>query len=53
MTDIVLDNPKTVLLIVDFCRDMMTTLPHAIDHQVVTKTQALQQAARDAAMPRY
>ena len=48
MPDITLDKSKTALLIADFYRDMMTTLPHAIDRRVVEKTQALQQAARDA-----
>jgi nicotinamidase-related amidase len=50
MTDIILDKPNTALLIADFYRDMMTTLPHAIDRRVITKTQTLQQAARDAAI---
>lgn len=48
MPDITLDKSKTALLIADFYRDMMTTLPHAIDRKVVEKTQALQKAARDA-----
>ncbi len=48
MPDITLEKSKTALLIADFYADMMTTLPHAIDRQVVAKTQALQQAARDA-----
>ena len=48
MPDITLDKSKTALLIADFYRDMMTTLPHAVDRQVVAKTQALQKAARDA-----
>ncbi len=48
MPDITLDKSRTALLIADFYRDMMTTLPHAIDRQVVAKTQALQKAARDA-----
>jgi nicotinamidase-related amidase len=48
MPDITLDKPKTTLLIADFYRDMMTTLPHAIDRKVVEKTQAVQKAARDA-----
>ncbi|MDA0733769.1 MAG: cysteine hydrolase [Chloroflexi bacterium] len=48
MPDITLDKSKTALLIADFYRDLMTTLPHAIDRKVVEKTQALQKAARDA-----
>lgn len=48
MPDITLDKSKTALLIADFYRDMMTTLPHAIDRKVVEKTQALQKAARNA-----
>lgn len=48
MPDVTLDKPKTTLLIADFYRDMMTTLPHAIDRKVVEKTQAVQKAARDA-----
>lgn len=48
MPDVTLDKPKTALLIADFYRDMMTTLPHAIDRKVVEKTQAVQKAARDA-----
>jgi nicotinamidase-related amidase len=48
MPDINLDKSKTTLLIADFYRDLMTTLPHAIDRRVVAKTQALQKAARDA-----
>ena len=48
MPDVTLNKPKTALLIADFYRDMMTTLPHAIDRKVVEKTQAVQKAARDA-----
>ena len=48
MTDVTLNKPKTALLIADFYRDMMTTLPHAIERKVVEKTQAVQKAARDA-----
>jgi len=48
MPDVILDKPKTALLIADFYRDMMTTLPHAIERKVVEKTQAVQKAARDA-----
>jgi nicotinamidase-related amidase len=48
MPDIVLDKSTTALLIADFYRDMMSTLPHAIERKVVAKTQALQTAAREA-----
>ncbi len=48
MPDITLNKSTTALLIADFYRDMMTTIPHAVDRGVVQKTQALQQAARDA-----
>lgn len=48
MTDFTFDKPTTALLIADFYRDMMGTLPHAIDRDVISKTQLLQQAARDA-----
>ena len=50
MPEITLDKPTTALLIADFYRDMMTTLPHAVDRGVVEKTQALQQAARAAGL---
>ena len=50
MPDITIDKPKTALLIADFYRDMMTTIPHATDRKVVQKTQALQQAAREAGL---
>ena len=48
MTDITLDRSKTALLIADFYADMMSTIPHAVERQVVEKTQALQKAAREA-----
>lgn len=48
MPDITLDRSKTALLIADFYRDMMTSIPHATQRNVVQKTQALQKAARDA-----
>jgi nicotinamidase-related amidase len=48
MADITLDKSKTALLIADFYADMMSTIPHAVERQVVEKTQALQKAARDA-----
>ena len=48
MADITLDKSTTALLIADFYADMMTSLPHAVDRGVVARTQAVQQAARDA-----
>jgi nicotinamidase-related amidase len=48
MPEVTLDRSRTTLLIADFYQDMLTTLPHAIDRQVVPRTQALQKAARDA-----
>ena len=48
MPDITLDKSTTALLIADFYREMMNTVPHATERQVVEKTQALQKAARDA-----
>ena len=50
MPEITLDKSTTALLIADFYRDMMTTLPHAVDRGVVEKTQALQKVARDAGL---
>jgi nicotinamidase-related amidase len=43
-----LDKRHTALLIADFYADMMGTLAHAKDRQVIEKTQALQKAAREA-----
>lgn len=48
MPDVVIDRSTTALLIADFYSDMMSSLPHAVDRQVVAKTQAVQQAARAA-----
>ncbi len=48
MADITLDKSKSALLIADFYADIMSTIPHAVERQVVEKTQALQKAARDA-----
>ena len=50
MADITLDKSTTALLIADFYADMMTSLPHAVDRDVVARTQALQRAARDAGL---
>ena len=48
MADITLDKARTALLIADFYADMMSSIPHAVDRKVVEKTQALQQAGRNA-----
>ena len=48
MADIVLRKDRTALLIADFYEAMMTTIPHAVERDVVGKTVALQKAARDA-----
>jgi nicotinamidase-related amidase len=50
MPDITLNKSTTALLIADFYAEMMNTLPHAIERGVVAKTQALQQAAREAGL---
>jgi nicotinamidase-related amidase len=42
-----LDRQQTALLIADFYAAMMSTIPHAVERQVVEHTQHLQQAARD------
>ncbi len=43
-----LDRQHTALLIADFYAAIMSTIPHAVDRQVVEKTQRLQRAAREA-----
>ena len=48
MAEIALDKSTTALLIADFYAEMMNSIPHAIERGVVARTQALQQAARDA-----
>ncbi len=48
MAEIVLDKECTALLIADFYEAVMTTIPHAVDRNVVAKTAALQRAARAA-----
>ena len=48
MTEIDLDKERTALLIADFYEAMMTTIPHAVDRDVVGRTVELQRAARDA-----
>ena len=46
MANIPLTKSKTALLIADFYSDMMSSIPHAVNRDVVKKTIALQQAAR-------
>ena len=48
MADITINKSNTALLIADFYSDMMSTIPHAVDRDVVNKTVALQRAARQA-----
>ena len=50
MADIILDKDHTALLIADFYEAMMTSIPHAVDRDVVGRTVALQQVARDAGL---
>ncbi len=50
MADFSLDKGRTALLIADFYEAMMTAIPHAVDRDVVGRTVALQQAARDAGL---
>jgi nicotinamidase-related amidase len=50
MATLSLDRPHTALLIADFYAAFMGTLPHALDRQVVEKTQRLQGAAREAGL---
>jgi nicotinamidase-related amidase len=45
-----LDRQHTALLIADFYAAFMSTIPHAVERQVVDKTQRLQRAARDASL---
>ena len=50
MPAIALETKRTALLIADFYEAMMTSIPHAVDRNVVSRTVALQQAARDAGL---
>ena len=50
MAALALNRQRTALLIADFYAAFMSTLPHAVDRQVVEKTQSLQHAARDAGL---
>jgi nicotinamidase-related amidase len=44
------DRQHTALLIADFYAAIMSTIPHAVDRQVVERTQSLQRAAREAGL---
>ena len=50
MADVNLDPRKSALFIGDFYADMMGTLPHATDRNVIQNTVLLQRAARDAGL---
>jgi nicotinamidase-related amidase len=50
MANFTLDHAHTTLLIADFYAAILPTLPHAVDRQVVAKTQQLQHAARNAGL---
>jgi nicotinamidase-related amidase len=50
VAELSLQPKNTALLIADFYADMMNTVPHAVDRQVVANTQELQTAARDAGL---
>ena len=50
MATLSLDRQHTALLIADFYAAIMGTIPHAVDRQVVEKTQRLQGAAREAGL---
>ena len=50
MMSLSLDRQHTALLIADFYAAIMGTIPHAVDRQVVEKTQRLQGAARGAGL---
>jgi len=50
MATLSLDRPHSALLIADFYAAILSTLPHAVDRQVVQHTQQLQQAARRAGL---
>ena len=50
MPELIADPARTALLIADFYADMMGTLPHATDRNVIQNTVAVQKAARDAGL---
>ena len=45
-----LDRQHTALLIADFYAAILSTLPHAVERQVVERTQRLQRVAREAGL---
>jgi nicotinamidase-related amidase len=45
-----IDRQHTALLIADFYAAMMSSIPHAVERQVVEHTQRLQQTARDVGL---
>jgi len=50
MAALTLDCSHTTLLIADFYAAILSTLPHAVDRQIIAKTQQLQRTARDAGL---
>ena len=50
MPELIPDPARIALLIADFYADMMGTLPHATDRNVIQNTVAVQKAARDAGL---
>jgi nicotinamidase-related amidase len=50
MVSLSLDRQHTALLIADFYAAIMSTIPHAVNRQVVEKTQRLQRVAREAGL---
>ena len=50
MPELIPDPARTALLIADFYADMMGTLPHATDRNVIQNTVAVQKAAQDAGL---
>lgn len=50
MPELIPDHRKTALLIADFYGDIMGTLLHATDRDVISNTMILQRAARDAGL---
>jgi nicotinamidase-related amidase len=50
MATVSLDRQHTALLIADFYAAIMGTIPHAVERQMVEKTQRLQSAAREAGL---
>ena len=50
MTDGRINISSTALIIADFYKDMMGTIPHSIERNVLGNTQKLQKAARQSGM---